>query len=100
MLPPLRASLDFMPSPVEERPGLVIRDPFHFSDATLIIPPALVPCLEFFDGVQSEFDLRAFLVRATGDLDVGDLVQHLHETLSNAGFLDDENFARLKNDAE
>jgi hypothetical protein len=96
----LRPTLDFMPSPLEDRPGLVIRDPFHFSDATLIIPPALVPCLEFFDGVQSELDLRAFLVRATGDLDVGGLVQHLHETLSNAGFLDDENFARLRNEAE
>jgi hypothetical protein len=89
-----------MPSPLDDRPGLIIRDPFHFSDATLIIPPALVPCLEFFDGVQSELDLRAFLVRATGDLDVGGLVQHLHETLSTAGFLDDENFARLKNEAE
>ena len=41
MLPRLRTNLDLFPSPVEDRPGLVIRDPFHFSDATLIIPPVL-----------------------------------------------------------
>ena len=34
--------LDFMPSPVEDRPGLLIRDPYHFSEVTLIVPPALV----------------------------------------------------------
>ena len=67
----LRHTLDFMPSPVQDRPGLVIRDPFHFSDATLIIPPVLVPCLEFFDGEHSERDLRECLVRITGELDVG-----------------------------
>jgi MEMO1 family protein len=100
MLARLRPTLDFMPSPIEDRPGLVLRDPFHFSDATLIIPPPLVPCLEFFDGIQSELDLRAFLVRVTGDLDVGDLVKHLEDTLSSAGFLEDENFARLRAEAE
>ena len=50
MLPRLRSTLDFMPSPLENKPGLLIRDPFQFSDATLIIPPPLIECLEFFDG--------------------------------------------------
>lgn len=96
----LRPNLDFMPSPVPDRPGLVIRDPFHYSDATLIIPPALVPSLEFFDGERSETDLRACLVRITGDLDVSGLMRHLEETLSTAGFLDDDNYARLRDTAE
>ena len=100
MLARLRPELDFMPSPVPERPGLLIRDPFHFSDATLIIPPALVACLELFDGEHSELDLRSFLVKLTADLDVGDLVKHLVDTLENAGFLDDEKFAQMKHDAE
>ncbi len=85
MLARLRSTLDFMPSPVPDRPGLLMRDPFHFSDATLILPPALVGCLEFFDGEHSELDLRAYLVKLTGDLDVGGLVQHLMETLANVG---------------
>jgi AmmeMemoRadiSam system protein B len=96
----LRPNLDFMPSPVPDRPGLVIRDPFHYSDATLIIPPALVPSLEFFDGENSETELRACLVRITGDLDVSGLMQHLEETLSTAGFLEDGNYSRLREAAE
>ena len=100
MLPRLRPSLDFFPSPVEDKPGLVIRDPFHYSDATLIIPPALVGCLEFFDGDRSELDLREYLVQLTGDLQVGELQQHLIDALSTAGFLEDEPFARRKQETE
>ncbi len=96
MLPRLRTNLDFFPSPVQDKPGLVIRDPFHYSDATLIIPPALVAALEFFDGEHSELDLRHFLVQVTGDLQIGELQQHLIDTLSKAGFLEDDNFAQQK----
>ena len=89
-----------MPSPLEDKPGLVIRDPFHFSDATLIIPPALVGCLELFDGEHSGLDLRAYLVRLTGELDAGQLETHLLEALSGAGFLEDEIFEQRKAEAE
>ncbi len=95
-LPRLRPSLDFMPSPAPEHPGLFIRDPYRFSDAMLIIPPVLVECLRCFDGRQTELDLRAALVRITNDLEVGEIAQHLVETLSSAGFLEDENFARTE----
>jgi MEMO1 family protein len=100
MLSRLRNNLDFLPSPVPDRPGLVIRDPFQYSDATLIVPPDLVSCLEFFDGEHSSLDLRAYLVRATGDLEVGQIEQHLTETLSSAGFLEDEAFLERKQAAE
>jgi AmmeMemoRadiSam system protein B len=100
MLPRLRGNLDFLPSPMPDRPGLVIRDPFQYSDATLIIPPSLVACLEFFDGVRTELDLREYLVRLTGDISVGDLERHLIDTLSDAGFLDDDNFARRRAETE
>lgn len=95
-LPPLRMDLDFLPSPAPERPGLLLRDPFHYSDATLIIPPALVECLQFFDGEHTDLDLRAALVKLTGDLRVGELAKHLADTLSQAGFLEDEAHARMK----
>jgi AmmeMemoRadiSam system protein B len=95
-LPRLRFNLDFMPSPSEEHPGLIIRDPYKFSDAMLIIPPVLVECLEAFDGEHTDLDLRASLVRATNSLDVSDLEKHLVQTLSSAGFLEDEIFARMQ----
>jgi AmmeMemoRadiSam system protein B len=100
VLPRLRPSLDFLPSPVPDKPGLVIRDPFQYSDATLIVPPGLVACLEFFDGEHSSLDLRAYLVRSTGDLETGRIEQHLLDTLSAAGFLEDEAFLRRKEAAE
>ena len=93
-------TLDFMPSPFEDKPGLVIRDPFHFSDATLIVPPALVECLEYFDGQHSGLDLRAHLVRLTGDVQAGDLENNLLNALSEAGFLEDENFGRRREEVE
>lgn len=100
MLPHLRSDLDFFPSPTPDRPGLVIRDPFQYCDSTLIVPPALVACLAFFDGERSELDLREYLLQLTGDLAVAGLQQHLTDTLSNAGFLEDETFARHKQEAE
>jgi hypothetical protein len=100
MLARLRPTLDFMPSPVPDKPGLLIRDPFYFSDATLIIPPVLVESLTYFDGAHSSLDLREHLVRLTGDLDVSGLEQHLIDSLSEAGFLEDEKFFRRKEEAE
>src|SRR6516164_2837465 len=93
-LPRLRMNLDFMPSPSPEHPGLFIRDPYKYSDAMLVIPPPLIECLQCFDGHQSELDLRAALVRITGELDVGELQQNLIGTLSKAGFLEDAEMER------
>ncbi|HYP08676.1 MAG TPA: AmmeMemoRadiSam system protein B, partial [Bryobacteraceae bacterium] len=95
-LPRLRMNLDFMPSPVEDRPGLLIRDTYGYSEAVLIIPPELVQCLACFDGEQTHLDLRQLLVRMTGQLEVGPLEQHLVETLSTSGFLHDDTYEHLR----
>jgi AmmeMemoRadiSam system protein B len=100
MLPRLRTTLDFMPSPIEDKPGLLIRDPFRFSDATLVIPPPLVQCLTLFDGSGSSLDLREYLVRLTGEIDVSGIERQLVGALSGAGFLEDETFDRLRAEAE
>lgn len=89
-------NLDFMPSPAPDRPGLFIRDPYRFSDAMLIVPPVLVECLECFDGEHTELDLRAALVRVTGDLEVGEVERNLIETLDQAGFLQNETFEAMQ----
>jgi MEMO1 family protein len=96
VLPRLRFNLDFMPSPDPARPGLVIRDPYHYTDATLIVPPLLVQVLECFDGQQSTLDLRSELVRVTGEIQVGDLEKHLFDSLNDAGFLENERYRELK----
>ncbi len=89
-----------MPSPIEDRPGLLIRDSFHYSDAVLVVPPPLVPTLGLFDGEQSDADLRAALVEITGQFDVSDAMNGIVDALHRSGFLHDEVFDELKDRAE
>ena len=93
-------TLDFMPSPSPEHPGIFVRDPFRYSDAMLIVPPVLAGCLEYFDGRHSALDLREALVRLTGDLEVGQISDDLVQTLSTAGFLEDETFSRMQQERQ
>jgi AmmeMemoRadiSam system protein B len=95
-LPRLRFDIEFLPSPVAQRPGLMLRDPFGYSDSTLIIPPALIQSLRCFDGEQTDLDLRQMLTQSTGELEVGDLVEHLITTLDNGGFLLTQRFEELR----
>ena len=92
----LRNDLDIMPSPVPDRPGLLIRDPFRYSDATIIVPPVLAQCLVFFDGEQSELDLQAHLTRLTGDLRAAETIRHLIATMDESGFLESEPFFEMR----
>ena len=96
-LPRLRADLDIMPSPLPEQPGLIIRDPFRYSEVTLLIPPLLARCLGCFDGEQDEGDLRATLARAVR-AGRGRATPRAgwSTSLHEAGFLDDDRFAELR----
>src|SRR5690242_7538528 len=85
-----------MPSPDPARPGLFIRDPYHYSDATLLVPPVLVQALQCFDGTQSTLDLRSELVRLTGEIQVGPIEKNLFDSLSEAGFLENDTYRELK----
>jgi MEMO1 family protein len=96
ILPRLRTNLEFMPSPVADRPGLLIRDSFRYADATLIIPPPLVPGLACFDGTRSDLDLQGELTRSIGTPEIGNTVRNLMEALSTAGFLENATYANLK----
>lgn len=96
MLPRLRGDLDIMPSPVEDRPGLLLRDSRRYSDTVLIIPPDLIQCLTCFDGEKTERDLHEMLYRMSGDLRAGEVGDQMGAALSRSGFLEDEIFAELR----
>ena len=96
ILPRLRTNLDVTLSPVDDRPGLFIRDCFRYSDAQLIIPPPLIPGLRLFDGVHTELDLQQELTRVLGSLEIGSLAENLVDALSGAGFLENETYAVMK----
>ena len=95
-LPALRRTLELMPSPVPESPGLLVRDPFRYAEGMLILPPPLVPCLLLFDGRHHEGDLRDVLARMAGGDEVGELLAHLRDTLSAGGFLENEAFEAMR----
>lgn len=99
-LPRIRFNLDFTPSSDPERPGLFIRDPYHYSDTTLLIPPPLVQALECFDGQQSALDLRSELVRITGEIQVGELEKDIFDALDTAGFLENDRYRELRSKRE
>jgi len=99
-LPRLRRDLDVMPSPVAEQPGLLVRDPYRYSDDTLIIPTTVVPLLRLLDGAHSGAELRAATERVVGLHDADDVARDLLSTLSEAGFLEDQAFTRRRGEAE
>jgi AmmeMemoRadiSam system protein B len=92
--------LDFLPSPVEDRPGLLMRDPLQYSKAVLIVPPALIATLDLFNGEASDLDLRQAVVEATGELEAGGIVDQLTSALSESGFLEDERFEKMREEAQ
>jgi MEMO1 family protein len=96
ILPKLRTDLEIMLSPVADRPGLLIRDRFQYSDATLIIPPVLIPGLLIFDGTRTNLDLQRELTRSLGGAESGGAAGHLIEALSQAGFLENEVYGSLR----
>jgi hypothetical protein len=66
MLPRLRTDIDVMPSPVPDRPGLLMRDPFGYTETVLILPPPWVAVLSCLDGEHSELDAQELLTRLSG----------------------------------
>ena len=92
----LRRNLEMVPSPLPDRPGLLLRDPFRYSEVVLVIPPPVVPCLAFFNGRYAEGQVREALMGLTGDPRVGEFVAQLCATLSGAGFLEDDTFERMR----
>lgn len=95
-LPPLRPGLDIFPSPVADRPGLVLRDPFKYTEQVLIIPPLLAAGLAMFDGEQTRLDLQAYLSKLAGQLVPRETIEALLNALQNNGFLLTEEFVQIR----
>jgi AmmeMemoRadiSam system protein B len=97
-LPQLRRELDIMPSPLDDQPGLLMRDPFLYTEQTIIVPPLLARGLRYFDGQHTDADLRAYLRRETGEVEVTALASHLVDALETGGFLESDTYARLRDE--
>jgi MEMO1 family protein len=98
-LPRLRHGLDFLPSPIADSPGLILRDSFRYSQAVLLIPPAWVPALAFLDGSRTENDVQTYLTRASGGrLVLLEDIRRFVDALRGHGFLDSQEFYQLRDE--
>ena len=96
-LPRLRFGIDIIPSPIAESPGLILRDPFRYSQAVLLIPSGWVPALGLLDGTNTARDIQTTLTRVHGgQLVRSEDVQRFVDTLRGHGFLDSAEFHRLR----
>jgi len=95
-LPRLRGGLDIMPSPVSERPGLLIRDPYRYTEEILIIPPLLAAGLVLFDGESTTLDLQAELSRLIGQMVPAETIDSYLEALQQNGFLETPEWERMR----
>lgn len=97
VLPKLRGALDLIPSPQADRPGLLIRDPFQYTEAVLYLPPQWAFALQGLDGEHTELDLQEMLTRATGNLVFSHEIQEFSGILRQQGFLRRRSFSNVAN---
>lgn len=95
-LPRLRRGLDIFPSPVPDRPGLLFRDPFRYSNEILIIPPLLSAALNYFDGESTLLDAQAYVSKLAGQLIPSEIIESMIKVMQENGFLETEEFYRLR----
>ena len=96
-VPALRRGIDIVRSPIAESPGLILRDPFRYTQAVLLIPSGWIPALAILNGTSTELDLQAALTRASGGQFVrSEDVEHFVHTLRTHGFLESEEFHTLR----
>ncbi|MGH9321755.1 MAG: AmmeMemoRadiSam system protein B [Vicinamibacteria bacterium] len=97
ILPSLRGDIDVMPSPIPDRPGLLLRDPIGYTDAVLVVPSPWLAVLSCLDGAHTELDAQALLTRlAGGEIVPLQSVRELLSILNQAGFLETDEFRTLK----
>ncbi len=96
LLPSLRLDLDILPSPDTSRPGLVLRDPYQYSSATLLIPPALINGLRLFNGERSRRDLQIEFAVLAGVIQGKAIADGLSHALDGAGFLNNATYHAMK----
>lgn len=95
-IPRLRPGLDIFPSPSQEHPGIVIRDPMRYTDSVLVIPPVWVLALSRFDGEQTELDIQALLMRRTGQIAPTEAIHSFVGALRDNGFLESQEYLAMR----
>ncbi len=93
--PRLRRSLDLLPSWIPGRPGVVLRDPYRYTDGLRLVPEALAPILAALDGQRTRSDLTRTVARRLGSGSAA-RVDALLDALDEDGFLEGPRFEVMR----
>lgn len=96
LLPRLRQALDVFPSPVEDQPGLLLRDPFRYTEDILIIPPVFVPALQLLDGNHTEEEALEQLTKLIGRPFPRHPLHDFISALQESGYLETPEFEQRR----
>ncbi len=93
--PKLR-NVEFIPTSVQGREGLVLRDPFLYTDKILFIPREVVGIIQFFDGTKTYLQIQEEIYRRSGStIDAGD-IKKVADELDTSHYLVSESFLKQK----
>ena len=71
--PKLR-NVEFVPTSIGGRQGLVLRDPFLYTDKILFVPREVVGIIQFFDGTKTYRQIQEEILSRSGSkVDAGDI---------------------------
>ena len=80
--------------------GLVLRDPFLYTDKVIFIPREVVAVVQFFDGTKTCRDIQAEIERRSGELIAVEDIMKVADELDKSYYLVSESFLRLKRRVE
>ena len=89
--PKLR-NVEAVPTEVNGRQVICLRDPTHHSEAVLFVPVAALNIIRHFDGKHSILDIQAEFVRRYGELLFREQVEEIINTLDEHYFLESDRF--------
>ena len=93
---PRLRSIDVLPFRWEGQEVFLLRDPFGFTEKTLIVPKALGPVLAALDGTHTLRDLQVIASRTLGQLVMLEDIEKFINTLDQHYFLEGHRFETLK----
>ncbi len=93
--PKLR-NVEFVPTSVGGRQGLVLRDPFLYTDKILFVPREVVGIIQFFDGTKTYREIKEEILRRSGSTVAESDIKKVADELDGSHYLVSESFLKQK----
>ena len=91
-LKPLLRPLEVTGVDEEGEEMIILSDPMHLLEDSVVLPAAYLPLLELLDGSRTVNELAGQLVKETGELESGQFIRNLVRTLDERLLLDSPRF--------